>query len=198
VVSKPTKKDTQGERALVERLKNGDAEAYRTLVETYQARVFNIAYGITLDREASLELAQDVFLTVFRKIDGFRSESSLATWLHRITVNLSLNRLRRWKRRLRRWHQPYETDDGHTVEWQQDSETPETRLRKKEFERHFQTQLERLPEKARAILVLKEAEGLSYDEIAHLLKLKKGTVSSRLFYARRKLKAAMEQFMEEE
>jgi RNA polymerase sigma-70 factor (ECF subfamily) len=198
VVSKPTEENRAADRNLVRGLKRGDQEAYRVLVDRYQKRVFGIAYGITLDREASLELAQDVFLTVFRKIDSFREEASLATWLHRIAVNLSLNRLRRWKRRLRRWHQPLETEEGYTSGEIRDRETPERRLRQKEFAGHFEAQLKALPHNARAILVLKETEGLSYDEIAAILNISKGTVSSRLFYARKRLKEAMQEYLEKE
>ncbi|MBW2318491.1 MAG: sigma-70 family RNA polymerase sigma factor, partial [Deltaproteobacteria bacterium] len=93
--------DTNGwdEAGLVSSLKERQEEAFRILVRQYQGRLFSIAYGITLDREESLDIVQEVFLRVFKKIHTFREDSRLSTWLHRITVNLCLNLKRRWRRR---------------------------------------------------------------------------------------------------
>ena len=100
------------EERLISFLKEGHEEAFRVLVRRYQKKLFGIAYGITLEREESLEIVQEVFLKVHQKIHSFRGEASLSTWLHRITVNLCLNWQRRWKRRLKWHHQPLERDDG--------------------------------------------------------------------------------------
>jgi len=185
------------ERTLVSRLKQGHEGAFRILVEQYQKQVFRIAYGITLDREESLDIVQDVFLKVHQNISGFEGKAKLSTWIHRITVNQCLNWQRRWKRRFRWHHEPLETENGaDRIELASDEEKPETRYQTKEMENVFREKLRELPEDARAVFVLKELEGYSYDEIAHQLKIKRGTVSSRLFYARRKLKELLSDYVD--
>ena len=183
------------ERTLISLLKQGHNEAFRVLIQQYQKRIYRIAYGITLDYEESLDIAQDVFLKVYQNIHKFEEEAKLSTWLYRITVNHCLNWQRRWKRRFRWHHEPLETSDmANRPELGTDTEKPETLYQAKEFEQLFQQKLKALPEGARAVFVLRELEGLSYDEIAQTLKIKPGTVSSKLFYARRKLKESLEDY----
>ncbi|MBW2109133.1 MAG: RNA polymerase sigma factor [Deltaproteobacteria bacterium] len=180
------------EKRLVALLKEGDETAFRLLIRTYRSRLYAIAYGITLDREESLDIVQDVFIKVYEKIHTFRGESSLATWLHRITVNLCLNWKRRWTRRFRWHHQPLEKEDGMDYPELGTSEgVAEQLYEQKELKHLLWRQLQQLPGDARAVFVLKEVEGLSYDEIAKALNIKKGTVSSRLFYARKRLRTAL-------
>ncbi len=191
--------DTLDENRLVSLLKQGNEDAFRILIRQYQARLFAVAYGITLDREESLDIVQEVFIKVWQKIHTFRDESKLSTWLRRITVNQCLNWQRRWKRRLRWHHQPLETDEaGDYPELGTNDYHPETLYRKKELEKILWEKLKELPEEARAVFVLREAEELSYDEIAEVLKIKRGTVSSRLYYARQKLKESLKEYQDEE
>ncbi len=178
---------------MVSSLKERQEEAFRVLVRQYQGRLFSIAYGITLDREASLDIVQEVFLKVFQKIHTFREDSRLSTWLHRITVNLCLNWKRRWKRRFKWRHQTIESSKtADHLELEADDYSPEAFYQRKELGEILWKTLSKLPEQARAVLVLKELEGLSYEEIAKILKIQKGTVSSRLFYARKRLKELLE------
>ena len=93
------------EQDLVERLKKGQQWAFNVLVNQYQDRLLKIAYGITLDREDSLEIVQDVFVSVYKNIQSFRQDSSLATWLRKITINQCLNWKRKWKRRFKWNHE---------------------------------------------------------------------------------------------
>jgi len=180
------------EAGLVSLLREGSESGYRTLVRQYQDRVFKIAYGITLDRDESLDICQEVFLQVFRKINTFKADARLSTWLHRITVNQALNWKRKWKRRMRWHHDPIERENGSPLrELGTDEHNPENRFRERQLEARFKESLATLPEEARAVFVLKEVEGLSYEEIADRLNIRKGTVSSRLFYARRRLREAL-------
>ena len=186
------------ESTLVSLLKQGQEDAFRVLVRRYETRVFSIAYGITLDREESLDIVQEVFLKVYQNIHTFREESRLSTWLHRITVNLCLNWKKRWKRRFRWHHQPLERDQsGNDLKSGTEAHYPDALYEKKEFQKIFWDRLNELPEKTRAVFVLKEVEGLSYDEIAKALGVRTGTVSSRLFYARKRLKKSLRQYLEE-
>lgn len=188
--------DIWDEDRLISRLKQGNEEAFRALIRQYQGKLYSIAYGITLNREDSLDIVQDVLLKVFQNINNFKAKSKLSTWLHRITVNESLNWKRRWKRRFRWHHKPLEADDsGDYSELGTDEYHPERLYQDKEFKKIFWEKLRKLPDDARTVFVLKEVEGLSYDEIADALKIKRGTVSSRLFYARRKLKESLNPYL---
>jgi len=183
------------EKKLIDLLKQGDQDAYRILVQKYQQMVFRIAFGMTLDREESLDIAQEVFLKVYQKIDTFEQKAALSTWLHRITVNQSLNWKRRWKRRFRGQHQPLESSG--VPEPGTENQKPERLYQHKELGRMLQEGLRGLPEDARAVFVLKEIEGLSYGEIADTLGVKPGTVSSRLFYARKRLREQLREYVDE-
>jgi RNA polymerase sigma-70 factor (ECF subfamily) len=196
-VSNTVNKDIWTEDKLVEGLKQGQEEAFRALIRQYQGRLFSIAYGITQDREESRDIVQEVFLKVYQSVNKFREKSKLSTWLHRITVNHCLNWKRRWKSRFRWHHRPLENEEsGNYPELGTDENLPEKLFQDKEFKKILQAELKRLPAEARTVFVLKETEGLSYDEIADTLKIKRGTVSSRLFYARQKLRAALSQYLD--
>lgn len=176
------------EADLVERLKKGQEWAFSVLVKTYQDRLSKIAYGITLDREESMEIVQDVFILAFKNIQTFRQDASLATWLRKITLNQCLNWKRKWKRRFK-WHHDSIDSENDTVlfnETRKDG-NPEVLYEGKEMEKNLMTAIKKLPEKIRLVFVLNSFEGLSYDEIATALHIKKGTVSSRLYSARKAL-----------
>lgn len=195
-MSNNKKRDLWDETILVRLLKQRHEEAFRVLIRRYQSKLFSIAYGITLNREESLDIVQEVFLKVHQNIHTFREESKLSTWLHRITVNACLNWKRKWKRRFRWHHQPIERDEaGDRPELGTDEYYPETLYQRKEFEKILWERLRELPEEARVVFVLKEVEGLSYDEIAKTLNIKTGTVSSRLFYARKKLRESLKEHL---
>lgn len=184
--------DLWDESKLISLLRKREEEAFRVLMQRYQDKVFGIAYGITLDREESLDIVQEVFIKVYERIDTFRAESKLSTWLHRITVNLCLNWKRRWKRRFRWRHEPIEAQEiSNMADVEGKDERPDTLYEKKELKQIFWKTLKEIPETTRAVFVLKEVEGLSYDEIAETLKIRKGTVSSRLFQARKTLKECL-------
>ena len=168
------------ELRLVSLLKKREEEAFRVLMQRYEKKVFGIAYGITLDREESRDIVQEVFVKVYESIDTFRGESKLSTWLHRITVNLCLNWKRRWKRRFRWQHEPIDSKEtSQRADAEGKDRRPDVIYEKKELEQVFWQSLRKIPETARAVFVLKEVEGLSYDEIAQTLNIRKGTVSSR-------------------
>ena len=176
------------EQNLVEQLRQGDRKAFVILVNTFQKRLLKVAYGITLDPEESREIVQEVFIAVFRQIHSFRQEAALYTWLRKMTVNHCLNWKRRWKRRLR-WHHdpiPLENDPSLSPENTQ-METPEILIQKKQFRQQLMDAVKHLPEKTRTVFVLYALEELSYEEIADFLQIRKGTVASRLYHARKQV-----------
>lgn len=176
------------EQDLVERLKKRQKWAFNHLVSKYQDRLFKLAYGITLDREDSLEVVQDVFISVYKNIQTFRQDSSLATWLRKITIHHCLNWRRKWKRRFKWNHWPLEQENGvEPAEENTDQNDPEILFREKQMENNLMKAIQSLPEKNRLVFILNTIEGLSYEEIAKTLDIKKGTVSSRLHLARKGL-----------
>ena len=181
------------EKKVINRLKKKEERAFVLLVRRFQARLFSIAYAMTLDSEESRDIVQEVFLKVFRSMDRFKGDARLSTWLHRITVNECLNWRRRWRIRRRSQHRPLtdESDDPAAVNLT-DKEDPESRLRVKEIRDRYLATLQALPEKTRAVFVLKELEGMSYEQIGATLGLKRGTVASRIHNARRKLKKSLQ------
>ncbi len=180
------------EKALIERLRQGQQWACDTLVTTFQDRLLKIAYGITLDHEESREIVQDVFVNAINNIPKFRGDSGLSTWLRKITVNLCLNWKRKWKRRFRWHHTSLEPETEFlTFDEARQGETPETRLRKKQDEQTLAAAVKTLPEKIRVVFVLNTVEGMSYQEISEALSIKEGTVSSRLYRARQMIMDAL-------
>ncbi|MBT3387696.1 MAG: sigma-70 family RNA polymerase sigma factor [Desulfobacula sp.] len=173
------------EQDLVERLQKGQQWAFNILVNTYQNRLLKIAYGITLDREDSMEIVQDVFISVFKNIRTFRQESSLATWLRKITINHCLNWKRKWKRRFKWDHKSIDSENSKNLF--KENNNPEMLYREKQSEKNIMTAIKKLPEKIRLVFVLNVLEGLSYEEISETLNIRKGTVSSRLHFARKNL-----------
>ena len=199
MVSNKTDEDLSNEQRLVALLKEGHEGAFRVLVREYQERLFHIACGIISDREESLEIVQEVFLKVHRYINGFGERSRLSTWLYRITVRECFNWHKRWKRRFRQHHQSLEMDESdYLSELGTDDFAPDTLYQEKEFEKAFREALKGLGKNARAVFVLKEVEGLSYDEISGILKIKRGTVSSRLCYARKNLRKSLEKYSDKD
>lgn len=179
------------EDQLVSLLKQKNEDAFRILIRNYQGKLYRTAYAITLNKEESEDIVQEVFIKVFENIDEFKKGSLLSTWLHRITINHCLNWRRKWKRRFRKYHQPLDdvSDSGEEESKTEvfDDNTPEKLYQKKEIEKIITDALKKLPEESRVVFVLKEIDGMSYDDIAEILNINRGTVSSRLHYARQRL-----------
>ncbi|MCC6162423.1 MAG: sigma-70 family RNA polymerase sigma factor [Acidobacteria bacterium] len=183
-----------GEAALVSRCLSGDELACTELVETHQRMVYQLAFHLLGDKEEALDLSQDVFLTVFRMLDRFRGQSALRTWIYRIVVNQARNRQRWWRRRYR---SAQVSLDAHVTEHGElpspgDDCGPEKLLRQKEQADRVWRGLRELPFDQRTALILREIDGLSYDEIAFSLDVAVGTVKSRLARARQLLRAELQ------
>lgn len=183
------------DRKLVRNLRRRDEDAFRELVRVYQHRVFNIVYRILGDREEAEDVAQEVFVAIFKHIDSFRGDAKFSTWVYRIATNQARNRLKYHARRHRRDHQNYEDapESAH-----QDSDfagsipQPEDAVLGRELEKIIQEGLAELGEIHRTIIVLRDVEHLTYQEIAEIVELPEGTVKSRLFRARVALKEYVE------
>lgn len=178
---------------LVQKVLNGDTQAFRGLVEQYQGRIYNIIYGMVHNRDDAMELTQDTFLKAFRKLNSFNLDSKFYTWLCRIAVNTAIDHIRKMRHR-----QTSEFDENignfHDGSLHDDhySQNPESAAMNSELRSQIIKAVDELPEEQKQILILKEIDGLSYKEIATVVGVAQGTVMSRLYYARKKLQEILE------
>jgi RNA polymerase sigma-70 factor, ECF subfamily len=181
------------EAALIERCAVGEESACAQLVAEHERMVYQLAINLLGDRDEAQDLSQEVFLRVFRTIHRFRGQSALRTWIFRIVINQARNRQRWWRRRNR--GQQVSLDDhiqAHgDVPAPRDGTEPDRALARKELADRIWTAMDALPFEQRTAIVLREVDGLSYDEIAFSLGVTLGTVKARLTRARQALRAAL-------
>lgn len=180
------------EAELVQRCAVGDEAACASLVAEHQRMVFQLGMHLLGDQDEALDLSQEVFLRVFRTIRGFRGQSALRTWIYRIAINQARNRQRWWKRR----HRSEQVSlDEHIINHGEmpssDGGSPDRLLRQKETSELIWSALDHLPFDQRTAIILREIDGLSYEEIAYSLDVAIGTVKSRLTRAREALRAQL-------
>ncbi len=174
---------------LIRSFLSGDAEAFDRLVVRHQDRVFNLCYRFVGDYHEANDLAQDVFIKVFGSVKKFRFESEFSTWLYRIAVNICRNRIKSLDFRFKKKSDSLHSQKGNiTVELSDESGSPGIELEKKERSRIIQQAVNTLSGDKKAVLILRDMEGLTYEEIAAVTGLNPGTVKSRLARARQKLK----------
>ena len=180
------------EAALIERCTSGDESACAELVAAHQRMVYALALHLLGDRDEALDLSQEVFLRVFRTLSSFRGHSALRTWIYRIVVNQARNRQRWWRRRHRASQVSLDDHLQQCGELESNSVAlPDRLLASKETASRIWQALERLPFDQRTALVLREIDGLRYEEIAYSLGVAVGTVKSRLTRARQALRAEL-------
>lgn len=166
---------------IIKRAAAGDMEAFEQIYRGFSGLVYNTAFRITGNREDAREVTQDVFMTVYQKLNSFRFRSSLKTWIYRVAVNLSINRVRKMSRESGR---SVEFDDGLDYQASAHGVQPQVLHTTQE---DAQTLLNVLNEDQRACITLRSIQGLSYEEIAETLKININTVRSRIKRAREKL-----------
>src|SRR5580765_4794753 len=177
------------EAALVQRCANGDETACADLVAEHQRMVVQLAINLLGDRDEALDLSQEVFLRGFRTIARFRGQSTLRTWIYRIAVNQARNRHRFWRRRHRADQVSLDVHVATHGEFRSGAEAgPDRVFAQKELAAKLQAALDGLPFDQRTAIVLREIDGLSYEEIAYSLGVAVGTVKSRLTRARQTLR----------
>jgi RNA polymerase sigma-70 factor (ECF subfamily) len=188
---------------LVNRCKEGDQQAFRLLVKRYERKVYAVAFGMLKDREEALDISQEAFVKVHRYLGDFKGDSSFYTWLYRITRNLAVDRLRSKRdtvalddRGDRAATAQDETELGEAgfLSTQLGTNPQKSALRRELAEKMSEA-LQQIPEKHREILVLREVEGMSYEDLSRVLEIPKGTVMSRLFHARAKMQKLLEGYL---
>ena len=174
----------------IEKLKAGEAAAFDELVVRYSPNVYALLIRLTEDEEEARDLTQDTFLSALKAIHNFRGEADLKTWLYRIAVNESRNRFRWWKRRRKNSTFSLDGEDsfGRTFDFPDNGESPETFTLRKEREKALRQALSELPANFREVIVLRDIEGLSYEEVAAALETNVGTVKSRIARGREVLR----------
>ena len=187
---------------LVKRVRDGDQRAFKLLVERYQRKVYAVALGMLKDKEEAMDVSQEAFVKVYKYLDHFKGDSSFYTWLYRITVNICIDVMRRKG-----------ASGGETEEFDENvandlsearigalgsrlGTNPQKSALRRELAEKIQEALATVPEKHRAILLLREIEGMSYEDLARTLEIPKGTVMSRLFHARAKVQKILSEYLE--
>ena len=193
----------QKERArdaiLVDKAKAGDTDAFQQLVRFHQNRLFAVAFGMMKDRDDAMDVVQDAFIKAHRKLVDFEGNAAFSTWLYRIAVNLCIDKKRAETRRRKT-----DLDDAATRNLDDDplyaeaefaprlaGANPLKNAGNKELGAQIGMAMATLTEEHRAVVLLREVEGLSYEEISEALEIPKGTVMSRLFHARKNLQKAL-------
>lgn len=176
------------EAAIVRKVLDGDANAFETLVLEYEKNVYNIALRMTGNSEDAADMTQEAFIKAYNSLQAFRGDSKFSVWLYRIVSNVCLDFLRS-KNRRPTVSLSVEDDDGEDTQLDvaDESQSPELLLDRKLTRESVRRGLDSLPPDYRQILLLREIQGLSYDEIAQALGLEVGTVKSRIFRARKRL-----------
>ena len=191
--------DPPDDRSLVRAAQGGDAQAFRTLVERYQRRVYQLALGMVKDADEAMDITQETFVRVHRYLPSFKGDSSFFTWTYRIATNLGLDSTRKRGRTER-----VELDESDAdIEAHMDPPSaalagPHRAALNAELKSKIEEALAALSENHRAILLLREVEGLSYEELARTLGIRKGTVMSRLFHARLKMQRKLREYLGDE
>lgn len=179
---------TANDFSLVEETLLGNQLSFQLLVERYQSRLFGLARHYTRNAVEVEDIVQEAFLKAYRSLSGFQQQSSFSTWLYRIAVNTALDFLkRRGRNPVRAVEDPEVTPESRPLH----VAAPDARMQREEIAHITQEILKEIPEIFRTVIVLREFEGLAYQEIADILGISIGTVESRLFRARARFKECL-------
>lgn len=191
----------KGDHDLVQRVQAGDSAAFRTLFDKYHRRAFAVAMGVVKNEDDALDAVQEAFVKVHKNIHKFQGSSGFYTWLYRIVMNVSIDHVRRTSRRKsldfdeRALHEESEVAGDGAMLPRVTNANPGKAALRAELGSAIQAALGELPEHHRAVIVLREIEGMSYEEMAEALDVPKGTIMSRLFHARKKMQAALAPYL---
>ncbi len=186
------------DRDLVRDAQAGDADAFRILFERYHRRAYALAVGVVRNQDDAMDVVQDAFIKAHKYLDKFEGNSSFYTWLYRIVMNLAIDHLRKHRR-----IKPVELDEAKLDPDGDDgllprliSGNPGRALFDKQIRARIDQALAELSDNHRAVLVMRELEGLSYEEMAQAMECSKGTIMSRLFHARRNMQKRLIDLLE--
>lgn len=176
------------EQELIRRIKAGDARAFEELVSQFESKIYSLALRYLGSPQDALDVCQEVFLRIYRFVGNFSEESRLSTWIYRIAANVCKDAL---ARRSRTQALPLAVDDGedsYSIDIPDERYSPQRSLEELELRQALSDAIDSLPEHYRAVIMLRDVTGLSYDEIGRALELEEGTVKSRIARARQRLR----------
>lgn len=180
------------EEQLIKELKAGKELAFNRLIEEHKNRVYRIALSLVKNPTDAEDVAQDVFIKIYTSVSSFKGNSSLATWIYKITYNMSLDFLKSKNRRIKRFKTLDDPEDAEILSLSDDSFLPEKAYENLELKKDLDAALEQLPEDQREMVTLKDVHGFSYEEIIEMTGLKEGTMKSRLNRARASLRKMLQ------
>jgi len=183
------------DRMLLRRLRERDERAFRELVEEHRDRIFNLCYRMLGNRAEAEDVAQEVFIAVFKTIDQFREESKLSTWIYRVVVNHCKNRIKYLARRSARAHDELDEENAPTDGAPSVPRRPDRQVEGAQLEKIMQDAIASLDEEQRTLVVLRDLEDLSMEEICEITGLPDGTVKSRLHRARLALRKKIQKHL---
>lgn len=188
------------DRDLVRQAQAGERQAFAELVARYQRRAYAVALGMVHNHDDALDVVQDAFVKAHRNLPGFQGKSSFYTWLYRIVVNLCIDRGRSRSRRPQvEFDETYEREQaasvGVDVLPSRSDADPIRNMKRRELGQQLEKALSSLSDNHRAILLLREVDGCSYEQIAETLDISKGTVMSRLFHARKNMQKELRPYL---
>jgi len=198
----PPSNQREEDAALVARAKRGDRDAFRALVERHERKAYAVALGMVKQPDDARDIVQEAFLKVWRSLGAFEGQSAFYTWLYRIVANLCIDHLRKGKAQVEyddtRVHEEDQVAGDENILPQTAGLHPGRALESKELGEALERALETLSPNHRAVLLMREVEGLSYREMAQSMGVSEGTIMSRLFHARKKMQSALVEFVKEE
>jgi RNA polymerase sigma-70 factor (ECF subfamily) len=183
----------QEEMELISKCQQGDQDALKEIFDQYHKKVYRIAYGVVRQREDALDIVQEVFIKLFRSIRNFKGRSKFYTYLYRMALNTAIDHSRKIGK-----ISPSSLDEEGAFQPSDEVEKrPDRILIHKEMEEKVNLAMEKLPVDQRKALLLREMEGLSYQEIAELMECSIGTVMSRLHYGRKRIQQLLRDYLKE-
>jgi RNA polymerase sigma-70 factor (ECF subfamily) len=187
---------------LVERARQGDQGAFRELFQRYHRRAYSLAFGVVRNQDDALDVVQDAFIKAHRHLEKFEGNSSFYTWFYRIVMNLSIDHIRKHKRSKHVDFNDALSHEEGDAGASDDAllprilgQNPGKALMRREIREQITVALAELSDNHRAVLVMRELEGLSYEEMAEVMQCSKGTIMSRLFHARKNMQKRLLEFM---
>lgn len=187
---------------LVQRARAGDQRAFKLLVERYQRKVYSVALGMVKDKEEARDVAQEAFVKVYKYLDHFKGDASFYTWLYRITVNICIDVLRK---KGSKGDEHVEFDESVKLDTAEAGigalgsrlgTNPQKSVLRRELAERITSAMQDIPTAHRQILLLREVEGMSYEDLSRTLQIPKGTVMSRLFHARLKMQKILREYLD--
>lgn len=183
------------DQELITQFLGGDESAFETLVKKYRDRTIKIAFRVVHNEEEAIDVSQEAFIRVHKSLNKFSGKSSFYTWLYRIVTNLAIDHQRKSKR-MAEFRDELSNDNDETDSDLVARETdPRNRASDQELQKQILKEIEALPEHHRMVIVLRDLEDFSYNEIAEIMNCSLGTVMSRLHYAREKLQKRLEKYL---